>query len=133
MRRFLLLPLLMGLAVSALSQSNYAVITGTVSDAQHLPITGADVQLTAASTGAVRHLVTGQQGTFEAPALLPDNYKVEAKSAGFGTTIQDIRLEVGQKLELDLFLKVASVSAGAEVSANSEVLHTTDASVGEVI
>lgn len=133
MRRFLLLPLLMGLAVSALSQSNYAVITGTVSDAQHLPIQGADVQLTAVSTGAVRHLVTSQQGTFEAPALLPDNYKVEAKAAGFGAMVQDVRLEVGQKLELDLFLKIASVSTGTEVSANSEVLHTTDASVGEVI
>src|SRR5207302_1789768 len=59
-------------------QSNYGVIEGTVTDAQHLPIAGVSVQLTAAGTRAVRRVVTNQQGIFEAPALLPDDYELKA-------------------------------------------------------
>lgn len=47
---------------SVFGQSNYGVITGTVADPQHLPITGAAVQITAASTGAVRRVLTNQEG-----------------------------------------------------------------------
>lgn len=38
-------------------QSNYGVISGTVTDAQHRPIAGAAIQLTATSTGAIRRRV----------------------------------------------------------------------------
>ena len=133
MHRFLLLLLLLGLAVPSFAQTNYAVITGTVTDSQHLPIAGAEVELTAASTGAVRRVVTQGQGTFEAPALLPDDYDVQAKAKGFAPRLQRVRLEVGQKLALDMGLSLATVSEGAEVAAGGDVLRTTDASVGEVI
>src|SRR5512142_1139337 len=133
MRRVLLLPLLLGLAVFAFSQSNYGVIRGTITDAQHLPVAGASVELTASSTGAVRRLVTEQLGTFEAPALLPDEYQLEVKASGFAATREKVRLEVGQRLALDLALKVAAVNEGVEVTSGSEVLRTTDASVGEVV
>jgi protocatechuate 3,4-dioxygenase beta subunit len=54
MRRSCVLLFLLGLAMPAFGQSNYAVLTGTVTDPQHLPVAGAAVELTAASTGAVR-------------------------------------------------------------------------------
>lgn len=56
--------LLVYLLVSAplFGQSDYGVIAGTVTDAQHLPVAGAEVQLTAVSTGAVRRAVTNQLG-----------------------------------------------------------------------
>lgn len=38
-------------------QSNYGVISGTVTDAQHRPIAGAAIQLKATSTGAIRRRV----------------------------------------------------------------------------
>jgi len=133
MRRFFLLSLLVGLVVPSFGQSNYAAITGTVTDSQRLPVAGAEVELTAVSTGAIRHVVTQSQGTFEAPALLPDEYEVQAKAAGFAPKRQRVRLEVGQRLALDLGLSVATVSEGAEVTAGGDVLRTTDASVGEVI
>jgi hypothetical protein len=125
--------LLLVLALSAQGQSNYAVVTGTVTDAQHLPIAGAAIQLTAASTGAVRHVVTNQQGLFEASALLPDDYELKTEAAGFATMTQSLRLEVGQKRAVEINLKVGSVKQGVNVRAGSEVLQTTDASVGEVI
>jgi len=125
--------LLLGLALPAFGQSNYGVISGTVMDAQHLPIAGAAVQLTAISTGSIRHVTTNQQGLFEAPALLPDDYELKTEANGFAVAIQSVRLEVGQKLAVAINLNVVGVKEGVNVTAGNEVLRTTDASVGEVI
>src|SRR5215470_18653493 len=83
--------LLFVLAISSLGQSNYAVVTGTVSDAQQLPVAGATVQLTAASTGAERRVATNQQGLFEVPALLPDEYELKIEANGFAAARQTLR------------------------------------------
>jgi hypothetical protein len=133
MKRCCVLLLLLGLAVPGFGQSNYAFLTGTVADAQHLPVVGAAIELTAASTGAVRRMVTNQRGLFEAPALLPDDYELKVVASGFAATTQTVRLEVGQKLALEISLKLGSVAQDVKVTAGSEVLRTTDASVGEVV
>src|SRR5882724_6760631 len=133
MRRSCVLLLLFGVALPGFGQCNYAALTGTVTDSQHLPIAGAAVELVAASTGAIRHVVTNQQGLFEAPALLPDDYELKVEASGLATAKQSFRLEVGQKLSLDITLRVGSVAEGGGVTAGSEILQTTDASVGEVV
>ncbi|HKV64344.1 MAG TPA: carboxypeptidase-like regulatory domain-containing protein [Candidatus Acidoferrum sp.] len=133
MKRCCVLLFLLALAMPGFGQSNYAVLTGTIVDVQHLPVVGAAVELTAASTGAVRRVVTNQQGLFEAPALLPDDYELKVVAHGFAIATQNLRLEVGQKLALDISLKLSSVEQGVRVTAGSEVLQTTDASVGEVV
>ena len=81
-----LLLLFLASALSAFGQSNYAVVTGTITDPQHLPDVGAAIQLTAASTGAVRHVVTDQRGLFEVSALLPDDYELTTEAPGFAPT-----------------------------------------------
>lgn len=133
MKRCCVLLFLLALATPGFGQSNYAVLTGTVTDSQHLPVVGAAIELTAASTGAVRYVVTNQRGLFEAPALLPDDCELKVAAPGFATATQTLRLEVGQKLALDISLKLGSVVEGVRVMAGSEVLQTTDASVGEVV
>lgn len=133
MRKCCFLLYFLGLTVPAVGQSNYALVTGTVSDPQHLPIAGAVIELTAASTGAVRHAITNQQGLFEASALLPDDYAMKTEAPGFATTTQSLRLEVGQKLALEITLKVGSAKEGVTVTAGSDVLRTRDASVSEVV
>ena len=133
--KFFLFLLLVSLLICPplFGQSNYGVISGAVTDPQHLPIAGAAVQLTAASTGTVRRVVTNQEGLFEAPALLPDDYAVKTEANGFAIATQTVRLEVGQKLAVNINLTVGSVKEGVKVTAGSEELHTTDASVGEVV
>jgi hypothetical protein len=133
MKRCCVLLFLLGFAVPGFGQSNYAVLSGTVTDAQHLSVVGAAIELTAASTGAIRRVVTNQLGLFEAPALLPDDYELKVVAPGFATTTQTMRLEVGQKLALEISLKLSSVAQDVKVTAGSEVLRTTDASVGEVV
>jgi hypothetical protein len=132
-KRCYLLLMLLALAMPAHGQSNYAVVTGTVRDGQQLPVAGATIELTAASTAAVRRVTTNPQGLFEAPALLPDDYELQVSAQGFAIAKQSLRLEVGQRLAINIALKVGSVAQGVEVKGGSEVLRTTDSSVGEVV
>src|SRR5437764_14189705 len=129
---FVLLPVL-GFTLAAIGQSNYGVITGAVTDVQHLRISGAAVELKAVSTGAIRRVVANERGLFEAAALLPDDYVLTSGAPGFATSTRSVRLEVGQKLAVDIMLSVGPVSEGIKVTGEGEVLHTKDASVGEVI
>src|ERR1700756_1730872 len=126
---------LCAVALSALAaaQSNYAVVSGTVKDSQSLPVVHATVNFKALSTGATRSVTTNDAGIFYAPALLPDDYEVTSTASGFAPVMQSVHVEVGQKLALDVALKIGAVKEGVEVSSTPEILHTTDAAVGEVV
>jgi hypothetical protein len=121
------------LSAVALDQSNYAAVSGTVKDSQSLPIVHATLNFKALSTGAIRSVTSNEAGIFYAPALLPDDYEVTTTASGFAPVVQSLHVEVGQKLALDVALKVGAVREGVEVSSTPEILHTTDAAVGEVV
>src|SRR4051812_39271067 len=115
MRNLVLVLFVLAFMLPCFAQSNFGVITGIVTDTQHLVVTEAIIEITAASTGAVRHLVTNQQGRFEAPALLPDDYKLTTRARGFAVSTQLLRLEVGQRLAIDVTLNVGQVEQGVNV------------------
>ena len=100
MRAFLVLLCLLGLLACAFAQSNYAVVTGTVTDSQSLPVAGASIHLKALSTGAIRVLTTNDRGLFSAPALPPDDYEMTTEAPGFAVMTQSLHLEVGEKLAI---------------------------------
>src|SRR5262249_22445078 len=133
MRAILARCLLLILTLPAFGQSNYATVSGAVRDAQSLPVAKANIHFKALSTGAVRVVMTDERGLFSAAALLPDDYELTTEAAGFAPVTQSLRLEVGDKVAIDIGLKVGTVREGIQVSAASDVLRTTDASVGEVV
>src|SRR5215467_1513699 len=118
---------------AAFGQSNYAAVSGSVRDAQSLPVAHARVEFKASSTGTTRSVTTNESGAFYAPALLPDDYQLTATASGFAPVSQPLHLEVGQNLSLDIPLKIGAVQQGVEVSAPTETLRTSDATVGEVV
>src|ERR1044072_5621237 len=95
-------------ATTVNSQSNYATLSGTVFDPQQKVLPGCTVQLTSDSTRASRQSVTNASGTFQIAGLPPGNYELSARAQGFATVTQNITLEVGQSMTLNLNLKVAS-------------------------
>src|SRR6266852_5354285 len=133
MRASFVLVCFLGLAVPVFGQSNYAVVTGTVTDPQSLPVSGATVHFKALSTGAIRVLTTNDRGLFSAPALPPDDYELTTESTGFAPVMRPLHLEVGEKLAIEIGLKVGAVKEGVQVNAAADLLRTTDASVGEVV
>ena len=133
MRTLSLLVCALALSALAAAQSNYAAVSGTVRDSQSLPVVHATVNFKALSTGATRSVTTNDAGIFYAPALLPDDYEVTTTASGFAPVMQSVHVEVGQKLALDVSLRIGAVREGVEVSSTPEILHTTDAAVGEVV
>ena len=133
MRAFSIFLLALGLVATSFAQSDNAVVSGTVTDAQSLPIAKATVNFKALSTGAIRVVTTNEKGLFYAPALRPDDYELTTEAPGFAAVTQALHLEVGQKIALEVSLKIGPVEERVRVNASAEVLRTTDASVGEVV
>ncbi|MDT7808913.1 MAG: hypothetical protein QOJ70_2726 [Acidobacteriota bacterium] len=126
--------LVLSCAASPVSgQSNYATVGGTVFDPQRQMVAGATVEVTSASTQAVRQANTGEQGAFQITGLLPGEYTLAVEAQGFAPLTQTVNLEVGQQTTLEIELKISSVSTSVEVKGEAAVLRTTDASVGEVV
>jgi carboxypeptidase family protein len=121
-------------AATAYSQSNYATLNGTVVDPQQKFVPGCTVHLTSATTGASRQATTSELGTFQISGLLPGDYELSVQAPGFATVTQQLKLEVGQTMTIDVTLRLATVNTVVDVQADSvNVLRTTDASVGEVV
>ena len=115
---------------SALGQSNYASLSGTVFDPQDKAIPGAAVQLTSDSTQASRSVNSTEQGLYQFTALLPGTYKLAVQASGLSSLTQSVTLEVGQQLTLDISLKLSSLSTTVDVKTDTpNVLRTTDASM----
>jgi hypothetical protein len=131
--RYAILVLVLFSAPCVLAQSNYAVLSGTVVDPQHRPIVAASLQLTSHSTHAVRHADTNKQGIFQITSLLPDDYDLLVQTPGFAPYSESVSIEVGQKLAIEIELKISTVKQGVQVVSLPDVLRTTDASVGEVV
>ena len=134
MRKVFVFLFFLAAATTARAQSNYATLSGTVFDPQQKVLAGSSIQLTSETTGASRSAVTNDLGSFQITGLLPGDYQVSVRASGFATLTQKITLEVGQALTLNLNLKVASLNTVVDVTAEtSNVLRTTDASLGEVV
>lgn len=117
-----------------MSQSNYAMLGGTVLDPQNHAIPGVNVLLTSVATQVERKATTNEVGIFQVTGLSPGEYTLSIQSPGFTEFSRSLRLEVNQQLNLDVNLKIASVAGAVDVAAlASEVLSTTDPSTGEVI
>jgi hypothetical protein len=115
-------------------QGNTSSLFGVITDEQQAVLQ--DVLLTVQETqGSLkRTLTTGSDGSFEFPGLVPGEYKVTAELTGFQRKEVLFRLEVNQRVRLDLKLQVGSVSENVEITAAmNPLLHSGDAAVGEVV
>jgi len=132
-KNILSLLLVAGCIFPVFAQSNYAVVGGAVTDPQRRPVAGATVQITSLGTQAVRKVSSDAQGIFQITGLLPGDYELIVQATGFAPAKQQLRLEVGQQMSLEVGIKLPSLSNTVEVSGRVDVLRTTDTSVGEVI
>src|SRR6202140_103608 len=118
----------------AASQTTFGNITGTVSDASEGALEGAQVTLTNQETGAKLTQTTGSDGLYQFSNLLPGRYKIDVEKPGFKHTTQpDIVVEVQQTSNIKLTMQVGDVSQTVEVTSETPLLQTDNASLGQVI
>src|SRR5690348_12390511 len=74
------------LAFPALSQTVTGTMKGTVADRSGGALPGVTITVRNAEIGLERVVVTGRDGTYNAPFLPIGKYNVQAELSGFGTT-----------------------------------------------
>jgi hypothetical protein len=121
------------LPTRAVGQNTTATVTGLVLDNQKLAAPGAAVIITDSNRGFTRSTTTGQDGVFEIAGLQPGEYRLNASLQGFTPTQIDLRLEVNQRLRLDVVLQPGGVSEDVVVHQIAPLLDTVSSSVGQVI
>ena len=131
--KILVVAVLCSLPSSVMAQSNYALLSGTITDPQARVVPGATVELISVDTAAVRRVVSNGEGIFEIPGLLPGEYRLTVTAPRFASFQQSVRLEVAQRMTLNAPLQIESSKESLEVVAEHEVLKTADASLGEVV
>ncbi len=129
-----LMALLVGVQGTALAQTGAASITGLVTDSSGAAAPGVSVTATNQATNVGYTAVSNEAGNYTITSVLVGTYVVKASLQGFKTaTTRPIALEAKQIARLDFRLEVGALEDTLEVTAQSPVLQTESATVGEVI
>ncbi len=124
----ILLLFVLAVALSGYGQVDYSTATlkGTVLDPQAAAIPGATVTVTNPSTGSIKVVKAGSDGTYQVPALAPGTYEVKVEAQGFQKSIaKSVLLTVGQVEIYDFHLTVGSVNTVVEVSTEAPLISVT--------
>ena len=99
-------------------------------DSSGAAIPGASVVLRNVSTNQARVVVTDAEGLFRADAVAVGTYEARVDQTGFAPyRYAEIDLSLGQTTRLGIVLKPASASSDITVSAQTEMVDTTQTSV----
>ena len=125
---------LLACAAPALAQQTTGTITGRLVDGQGAAVPGVTVTGRNTQTGFIRTSVTDGEGIYRLTALPVGTYDVTAELAGF-TKVENkaIVLNVGQSLDVDMVLKLATVQESITVNAGSPLIETSSSSVGGIV
>jgi hypothetical protein len=118
-------------ASSAFAQTGTTSIRGSITDKSGGVIPGAQVKLSSRELAVERTTATTSSGQYEFLALQPGTYDLTVEAKGFRKSEQKgIELLVNNPTTLNLTMEVGTSTETVEVSAQSETLNTTDASIG---
>ena len=114
-------------------QSATATIEGIVNDPNNAVVVGARVTARNVDTGLTREITTDASGIYRLTALQPGTYALSASATGFAENkYGNVTLTVGQKLNLDLSLRV-NVSETVTITSAVPVVETTRTNVASSV
>jgi hypothetical protein len=126
------LALMLVFCASAFAQETRGTISGRVLDEQGGAMPGVSVTITNVGTNVSTTLTTNSTGYYQAPLLLPGNYRVTAELQGFKTSVRSgVILAVAQQATVDLTLGVGSISETVTVSGEAPILETGVLTTGQ--
>jgi hypothetical protein len=125
----------LSLVPSAVAQQvDDAIVVGTVFDASHATVSGADVRLTHLATNAVTEVRTDARGEYRTPSLKIGEYVIVVEADGFKQSNQrGVVLEIGDVRKVDVALEVGATSESVSVESEAPLLQASDSTVGDVI
>jgi hypothetical protein len=115
-------------------QDARGTVTGHVTDTTGANIAGADVRATNTATGVAVSVKSNEAGVYTVPYLVPGIYTVAIESAGFRKfNRENVQIRVGETVSLDVQMQVGDVSETINVTAETPLLQTAEASLGQVV
>lgn len=111
-----------------------ASVTGRVSDEQGATVVRAEVRMSGIDTGVTYNATTNDDGLYSFPNLPIGSYSLQANAPGFQTYVQTgLELRVNDHVQVNVTLKVGSVSEKVEVTAHAALVETQENTVSQVI
>jgi len=128
------LAFVLAVATFASAQQTTGTIAGRVLDPQGSAIPGATVTASNADTGFSRSAVSDNEGLYRLAALPVGAYDVKVELQGFQSIERKaMAVSVGQTLDANFDLRVASLAETVQVSGETPLIQTSSSSVGGVV
>jgi hypothetical protein len=117
----------------ARAQQATTSLTGIVTDASKASLPGASVTISLGATGQVLSTTTNAQGEYRFPQIAPGTWTVKVSATGFAVQTKIGSLLVSKPATIDFQMSVQAVAQTVNVSAETETLNTSDASLGNAV
>src|SRR3954468_16779013 len=127
--------LTLALAAPAAAQKPTFDIEGIVTDAQQGVLPGATVTLQNVATGLSRETATDADGRYVFTSLPPaGQYVLQTALSGFATERREnLTFNAGQRVVLNVTLKLSSMQETVTVAGDSPIVQTTSSEVSKTI
>ena len=121
-------------AAGAASQAQSTQVSGQIVDTSQAVIAGARVTLTRVESGDQRENVSGSEGYYSFPLLLPGHYQLKVEKDGFESeTRSGIVVLTATVSNVDVVLKVGSAAQTVNVDASVPLLQTETSAIANVV
>ncbi len=115
-------------------QDARGTVSGHVTDTTGANIAGADVKVINVATGVDIAIKTNESGNYTVPFLIPGMYTVSVETQGFRKfQRENVQVRVGDIVTVDVQLTVGEVSETVNVTSETPLLQTAEASLGQVV
>ena len=117
-----------------MAQDARGSIVGRVTDPSGAVIPNADIKAVNAATGVTAASKSNESGNYTLPYLVPGIYTLSTENSGFNKFVREnVQVRVNDVVEVNIQLQIGNVAEAVQVTAETPLLTTTEASLGQVI
>jgi Carboxypeptidase regulatory-like domain len=122
------------LAAATTVSAQQAQLSGFVKDPAGSAVSNATASIQNVATSWCQSTASNDAGRFTLALVRPGVYRLTVEASGFEkAVIEDLRIDVGSKIERDVTLQLGSVSQSVTVDGSGIAVNTTDASVSTIV
>src|ERR1700676_3632193 len=108
-------------------------IQGTITDGTGAAVSEATILIENVSTDIVTILTSNADGFYTPPNLLPGNYSVTAKRAGFATSVTQVVLTVGAQRVVNVAMSIGSFTEVVKVQTEVAEVELASSEISSVV
>ena len=127
---FCVLLLLFSLTSLTFAQTANTSLRGSIKDPSGAVVPGATITLTDNTSGKVLQTTSNASGDYQFNQIPPAKYNIKVSANGFGDQQKFAELLVNQPATIDFAMTVQASTEVINVTAATQTLNTTDASLG---